>query len=448
MVLVWVAAIAMQAKEVRLEVSHRRFAAARVALPPGYSLRLVNRDAEIYTIESPGAFEGDVMLRGGAEAVVKPRRGGEFVAMIEEQPDSEVALSVAADPNAPRSTEAPFDLAKERGLQPLDQGSAEPAYGAMTTFNLRVRGQAARQHVLLDLYRLAEELAMDAPPPEVAAYFQAGEWARLRPSVAMVVGLGATAYSLTRFGQGVASSKPPGLRSVPRAEELGLSRLEHGQRDVLVRVTSDSAWFNLRVCRLVWRRLLGRISDQRLEAGYANPNGRSPILGGFYDGTGNPSGVEREKAIYGSGGLAMVALYRIRFDEEKFLSFSLAKREGTVGREQDSGRPLKKPDVWAHKVRTNDGKNNIVRMPLVFDDGVGADGVSETGLLFLAAARSFEPLEALLGRMLAGREGYRDRLLELMHFEEAGYYVIPPSPRGSYPGSLRAPFVPAQVSGS
>lgn len=413
-------------KEVRIEVLGGRFERAAVRIPAGATLRLVNRDGAIYTIESPGAFAGDVMLEGHAEAVVKLQRGGSFVAMIEERPDSEVRLDVEPDPNAPPPTDPPFDLARANGLQPLDAEGREPAYGAVTQFDLAVKGQEARQQVLMDLFRLQEELSGDRPPAEFALYFSAREWADLRSSVAMVTGLGFSAYDRVRFGSAVAATRPKPLHLVPK---LRLPGVDAGQRDVFVRVTGDSAWFNLRVCRLIWRRLGGRIVRKKLEWGYAGPNGRSPILGGFYDGTGNPSGPARTKAVYGADRTATLAIYRIRFDEDAFLAQPQAYQEAVIGRERTSGRPQRRPSETAHKVRANDGQNTIVRMPLIFDEG--AQG---TGLLFIAAQHTFEPLEKLLARMTGGAP---DRLLKYMRFESAAYYAIPPSPKGGYPGSLR-----------
>jgi deferrochelatase/peroxidase EfeB len=428
----------IQASTVDLVVSGRRFELGHAQLKAGDSLRLVNRDNVEYTVESPGAFPGDVMLAPHSTVLVSMRRSGDFVAMLEEQPDSEVRLSVAESPNFSEPREIPFDGAKAKGRQPLDYADGiEPSYGSITTFNLKVKGQVARQKALRELYALQEELSMDRPPAELAAYFTASQWSSLRPTVSMVTALGPSAFDVKRFGQAVASSRPSGLHPVPGPVALGLLKGKHGQRDILIRVTSNSSWFNQRVCRLIWRRLGSRIANFRLESGYSNPNGRSPILGGFYDGTGNPSGLSRSRAIFRPDGTAMLALYRIRFDEDAFMAYSAKQRQNLVGRELGSGRPLKNPDVLAHKVRAADGHSAIVRMPLIFDEGVTSDGTSETGLLFLSAQASFEPLENLLSRMTAGSEGKRDRLLELMHFEEAGYYVVLPSAKGSFPGSLR-----------
>jgi Dyp-type peroxidase family len=418
-----------KAGEVRLEISRAQFTSSSVHLPAGAVLRLVNLDDELYTVESPGAFRGDVLLKGHSEAVVKMLRGGAFVAMIEEHPDSEVRLDVDDDPNAPPSTAAPFDEAKSRGLQPLDSEGRDPGYGAITQFDLAVKGQAARQALLMDLYSLEEELSTDQPPPDFALYFSAAEWTAVKSSVAMVYGLGASTYDARRFGKAVAATKPKGLHDVRLPAAMGLNAKDTGQRDVLVRVTSDSAWFNLRVCRLIWRRLGSKISNKTLEWGYAGPNGRSPILGGFYDGTGNPSGAERTRAIFGPDGTAMLAIYRIRFDEDRFLAKTQAQQETAIGRQKISGKPQHKPNPLAHKNRANDGHSTIVRMPLIFDDGSRG-----TGLLFLATERSFDPLEAMLGRMAAGAG---DPLMKFMHFESAAYYAIPPSPKGEFPGSLR-----------
>ncbi len=418
---------------VAIEVAHGWFSATSVHLAAGAALKLVNRDNAPYTIEIPGAYVGDVRLGGRLSVTIKIHLGGDFVARIEELPDAEVRLHVDPDPNWPPSA-PPFDRAKIDNRQPLDVDGPVAAYGAITQFDLAVKGQAARQQLLAELYRLEEELASPAPPANFELFFSPAEWKALRPSVAMVYGLGRSAYDADRFGPEVAAARPAGLRMAPPLADLGVPAADSGQRDVLVRVTSDSAWFNLRVCRLIWRRLGARIDHRKLEWGYAGPNGRSPILGGFYDGTGNPGGDARPRAEFRTDGTAMLALFRIRFDEDAFLADTAVEQEEAIGRERISGKTVRRPDLMAHRVRADDGRSDIVRLPLIFDEGTKG-----TGLLFLVAEYSFDTLEALLTRMTADQGGAKDRMLKYMRFESAAYYAVPSSPKGGYPGMLVKP---------
>lgn len=419
-------------KEVHLEIRDGRFTTTSIHIPAGAVLTIKNHDSTIYTVESPGTFAGDVLLEARSQATVKPLHGGQFFAMIEERPDSEVNLSIESEPNPFGSVESPIDTAKAKGLQPLDNEREDPSYGAITQFDLTVTGQAERQQVLIDLYRLQEELSEDRPPSELAPYFSDGEWTKLKPTISMVTGLGPGSYQAKRFGAAVARTLPASLSKRPDLSKLGINVEEPGQRDIFVRVLSESHWFNLRLCRLVWKRLEGRIAHQKLEWGYKVANGRSPILDGFYDGTSNPSGKARTQAIYAADQTSILALYKISFDEYAFSKATVDDQQHLIGREKASGKTLKLPVAGAHKIRASDGHSIIVRMPLIFDDGERG-----TGLLFLSVQNQLTPLRSLLERMTASRGGSKDQFMKYMHFESAAYYVIPPSPKGGYPGTLR-----------
>lgn len=426
------ALLSPSAVDVRIE--HGRFAAKTVKLEGDGTLRFQNGDRETYTIEAPGLLPGDVTVAPGETVEVRPLYdAGRFTAMIEEIPTSEIEIDFPGRPvEDPALREPPFDVARRLDRQPLlAEPGQEPAYGAYTTFDFALPGEASRQMALRELYHLQETLSAERPPAELRPYLTDDAWARLRPSVALTIGLGPTAYDAKRFGSRVAASRPVGLHAFELGAKLGTA-LPPG-RDVVVRVVSDSHWFDLRVCRLVWARLGGRIARPTLESGYAPPRGRSPILGGFFDGIGNPSGPDRERAAYGGGNGTFLALFRIRFDEARFARLGLAAQEALVGRRRESGHLKPDGPATAHRTRAqNDGHSTIVRLPLVFDDGPG-----ETGLLFASAQasidRQFERI--LAGFMLA--KGRRDDLLSFMRFEGGAYYYVPPSYRGSYPGSLR-----------
>lgn len=412
-----------------------RFVVPSVRLASEGIVRFVNGDREVYTVEAPGLLPGDIMLPPGGTVDVRPLfEAGRFTAMIEEIPTSEVTIDFAGrSAEDPSKREPPFDVARRRDRQPLlfDPGQ-EPAYGAFATFDLSGRGEAVRQESLQILYRLQEELSLDTPPADFAPYLTPEGWAHLRPSVALLIGLGSTAYDAKRFGPRVAASRPKGLHPFPLAARLK-AKLPPG-RDFVLRVTSDSHWFNLQVCRLAWRRLGKRIAAPTLESGYAPPRGRSPIVSGFFDGIGNPTGMDREHAVYGErgGNGSYLSFFRIRFDEAAFARLGLAAQEKLVGRQRGSGHIIAKGAPNAHRARAqNDGKSLIVRMPLVFDDGP-----ANTGLLFASAQASLAPVERILGRFMLTK-GSPDGLLALMRFERAEFYYLPPSPRGSYPGSLR-----------
>ena len=82
--------------------------------------------------------------------------------------------------------------------------------------------------------------------------------------------------TLESIGTHAAASKPADLHEIYYAGHLHFNA-KKTQKDVIVRVTSDSLWFNQQVCRYAWRKLAGRIdkNSATLDCGYSNPNGRS-----------------------------------------------------------------------------------------------------------------------------------------------------------------------------
>lgn len=419
----------MSSTTVTIRIEHGRFLPSITKLPADGVLRFENRDKATYTVEAPGLLPGDITLDPEASIDVQPLyEAGRFTAMIEEAPNSETTIDFEGRPVEDSSLrESPFDVARRQDRQPLlfDPGW-EPAYGAFSAFNLTVKGEAARQKLLQDLYRLQEELSQDQPPAELAPYFTPASWSRLRPSISLVIGLGSSSYDARRFGPRVAYSRPKALHPLTVIPNLP------GGKDVLLRVTSDNYWFNLRLCRLAWARLRGRIANPDLQSGYAPPRGRSPILGGFFDGIGNPGDGDRERAVYHGANGTYLSLFRIRFDEARFALLSAAQQETLVGRRKGSGHIMKGSPTGHRQRAQNDGHSIIVRMPFVFDAGP-----SETGLLFSSAQASLDgQFERILrGFMMA--KGQRDRLLDFMKFESGAYYYVPSSPKGSFPGSLR-----------
>ncbi len=431
------ASLPLNPATVDVRVEHGRFLARSLHLGPQDVIRFVNSDRETYTVESPGLMSGDVTLSPGATVEVKPLyEAGSYTIMIEEVPTSEIVVDYDGRPvEDPSRREPPFDVARRNDRQPLlSEPGQEPAYGAYATFDFAARGEAGRQSTLQALYRLQEELSGDAPPPELAAYLTPEGWTRLRPSVSLVVGLGSSAYDARRFGTRVAASRPKALH--PFSLGARLRAAMPPERDVVLRVVSDNHWFNLRVCRLALDRLRGRTASPAIQAGYAPPRGRSPILGGFFDGIGNPTGADRERTVYAGSNGTYLALFRIGFDEIRFERLGLTAQEALVGRRKGSGHQVAGGSPAAHRARAqNDGKSLIVRMPLVYDEGVG-----RTGLLFASVQASIDrQFERILQGFMLARDAKKrqDGLLSFMRFESGAYYYVPPSPRGSYPGTLR-----------
>ena len=424
--------------EVHLAKGH--FSPGKVHIPEKGRLKLINDDKVPYTVEGAGALPGDVIVPPHQERTVDLLpHPGRFHAIIEENPDAELVLEMAGDPEAAsRNRPLPFDAARRLGRQPvLFEPGQDPAYATYTTFDLVGHGEEAQQAVLRDLYLIQESLAHEEPPEDFRLFFTPADWRKFRQSASMIYALGPGAYA-SRFGPRISTARPADLAPLPYSTSLGLKN--PGQRDILVRVSSDRQWFNQQVVRWIWRKLQGRISKPTMETGYANPNGRSPILGGFFDGTGNPYAQEREAAVFGdpAGNGTYLALFRIVFDEERFRAHSLQEQQRLIGRDREIGKPLKEAKPAAHMNRAGaDPHTAILRQPFVFDDGP-----EDTGLLFASLQATPRALDRLLHGFMLGsprpaQKRPQDLLLNYMHFKSATLYYLPASPKGSYPGSIR-----------
>ena len=433
---------------VTLRISRGKLTPPALIIPAGAALIVQNDDAKVYTLEGAGVLSGDVPIEAKSTQTLQTLpEPGRYSLLMEEDPAQETAVTLTGVAKA--STQpTTVELARAAGRQPVvfDEKN-EPTYAAYTGFNLTVRGEQERQALLqdLDLFNrqlMAREVA--ALPEGVRPYVSQSRWDTLRPSVALVVGLGPGSFEANRFGARLAARKPRDLHPIAYASSLGFDA-KISQKEVLVRVTSQSYGFNQQVCRALWRRLVGKIAAPTLDAGYANPGGRSPILGGFFDGTGNPIGKEREAAVFGASagdhdkekGGTYLALFKIRFDEDRFVAHKLSEQEGIIGRERESGRRLTRDTPTSHRAKTEgDGTRAILRQGFVYDTAP-----SERGMLFAALqgslTRQFEGI--LRGYMTnerpLGKAG-KDRLLEYMHFESGGYYFVPPVPKNSFPGDL------------
>src|SRR5207253_2665665 len=134
--------------------------------------------------------------------------------------------------------------AMSKGRQPLiPSDSAPPGFGSFTAFNIAANDAVARESILKELFELSKSITAQHPPKDFAQYFSKSTWKRLRPSIAMVYGLGPSAYDAARFGDRIAASKPADLHPITYDQHLKFDA-KSTQKDILVRVTSDSLWFN------------------------------------------------------------------------------------------------------------------------------------------------------------------------------------------------------------
>lgn len=153
-------------------------------------------------------------------------------------------------------------------------------------------------------------------------------------------------------------------------------------------------------------------------------------LTGYIDGTENPSAGDapRIALVAGAGpgldGSSFVAVQRWDHDLDAFFDMSQLERDHTIGRQLSDNEEIDDAPNSAHVKRTaqEDFKPEayVVRRSMPWSDPEGE------GLVFVAFASSFDPFEALLGRMLGLEDGTVDALFRFTQPTTGAYFWCPP----------------------
>ena len=157
-------------------------------------------------------------------------------------------------------------------------------------------------------------------------------------------------------------------------------------------------------------------------------------LDGFVDGTENPHGDEKIRAVgtvpegAPDAGGSYVLLQKYRHDLKKWNQVPLAEQEASVGRTKVSNEEFSKdvrlPD--SHLGRVNIKENGvglkIVRRSLPYGTASG-----EHGLVFIAYCGTLHNIEAQLLSMFGHTDGKTDLLLKYVTTAVSGAYYYAPS---------------------
>jgi putative iron-dependent peroxidase len=226
-----------------------------------------------------------------------------------------------------------------------------------------------------------------------------------------VLAFGAGAWDLLR-----PTARPARLQPF-RAREQGSRKAPATPADVLLHLRGERRDLLFLLARR-FRERLGDIAIPLEEvAGFRYLDGRD--LTGFVDGTENPEGTERaEAALVGtedpdfSGG-SYVHLQRYVHDLARWERLDCATQEGIIGRTRAGDEEL--PDgvkpASAHIARVviedDGGELEILRHSMPYGDS------SQSGLVFIAYARTPEHFERMLDRMIyADPDGHYDHLMD------------------------------------
>ncbi|NRQ31623.1 Dyp-type peroxidase [Nonomuraea sp. NN258] len=254
------------------------------------------------------------------------------------------------------------------------------------------------------------------------------------------------------FGAGLfaAAGVEPPLSPLPAFETDRLDKRWSGG-DLLVQICADDQLTLAHALRMIVKdaRSFTRVRwTQRGFRSALSPAGTTQRnLMGQVDGTVNPTDLDRAVWIgqgpqWLHGGTTLV-LRRIRMKLETWDAADRVAREFTIGRRLGDGAPLTgraehdEPDFartnrlgfpviseYAHirRARVADPGQRILRRPYNYDEGVAADGTSDSGLLFASYQADVERQFVPVQRRLA--EG--DLLNEWITTIGSAVFLIPP----------------------
>ncbi|TLS66930.1 Dyp-type peroxidase [Mariprofundus erugo] len=157
-------------------------------------------------------------------------------------------------------------------------------------------------------------------------------------------------------------------------------------------------------------------------------------LSGYEDGTENPVGEKMADVAIVSGagagmdGSSFVAVQQWLHDFSRLEKMSALERDHVIGRYRDSNEEIDDAPASAHVKRTAqesfDPEAFILRRSMPWSRG------QQGGLVFVAFARSFDPFEMLLRRMVGADDGVVDGLFGFTRPLSGCYFWCPPMHRG------------------
>ncbi len=253
--------------------------------------------------------------------------------------------------------------------------------------------------------------------------------------------------SLFDHRYGLAARRPAGLTRMPRFadDEIDESRA-HG--DVLLTLNAHERDTLVHALRELLRPVRGAFAIRWTIDGFLGadrgptPRNSRRNLFGFRDGTGNPTGGERERLIWQPDGGTFQVVRTIRMHTEFWDRVGLREQEQMIGRRRDSGAPLdgraefdvphydRDPDgtaipLDAHirmanpRTAATEGER-ILRRGFNYHRGVDADGQLDEGLVFIAYNASIQRQFEVVQRRLAG-----EPMTDYVTPVGGGYFYVP-----------------------
>jgi len=184
----------------------------------------------------------------------------------------------------------------------------------------------------------------------------------------------------------------------------------------------------LHITRLFKRLLGGAFQLEKVVDTFRYGDGRD--LTGYEDGTENPQGdammettmVETQSPELVGSSFAVVQQWV--HDLDKFQAMPQDEQDNTIGRRKSDNEELEHAPESAHVKRT--AQESFSPEAFMLRRSMPWSEQDKEGLMFVAFAKSFEPFEAQLSRMIGEEDGIIDALFKFTRPISGSYFWCPP----------------------
>ncbi len=273
---------------------------------------------------------------------------------------------------------------------------------------------SSQSAILSDVAPAARYIVLDVPP-DVRAADLAQRLRELTVGDHLLVGLGEPFVRAL----GV---EHPGLRTFPSMSGAGCS-VPSTQGGLLLHTRGEDHGDTLSamhkaIVAIDPKRVLRIVEDV---AAFRHLEGRD--LSGYEDGTENPKGDEATAAALCDDGSTFVAAQRWIHDLGGFESMSATERDHIIGRSRETNDELDDAPPSAHVKRA--AQEDFEPTAFMVRRSMPYGTVTEHGLYFVAYARSLDPFEQVMRRMIGRDDGVVDGLFRFSRPVSGGFYWCP-----------------------
>ncbi len=246
-------------------------------------------------------------------------------------------------------------------------------------------------------------------------------------------------YSVVAFDSNVwnllyPNQRPAQLRPF-RAREQGPRKAPSTPADLLIHIRGERR----DLCHELGRRITASLGDglALVEEVSCFRYLDNRDLTGFVDGTENPEGDERRAfALVGDedpwfAGGSYIHMQRYIHDLARWERLKVFEQEPIIGRtkytNEELPRGVRPPSAHINRVTLRDAQGEEIK---ILRHSMPFGGLKESGLMFISYARSPDPFDQMLDRMIFQDEDeFHDRLLDFTKAMTGGAFFAPPLER-------------------